>query len=145
MFMSCNDECGDIHGKEFLNYSKFHHEFWRSHFEENVRPSLQNWWANKKRSIIWTTFIGERIHGNVCHWLVMNSYQSSAHTSLCLLRFCVCASGESFNIRNPEAWKKRIEGITSSQSYRNFDGIDGESTEFEWNIFPGFTTLQLLR
>ena len=22
----CNDECGDIHGKEFLNYSKFHHE-----------------------------------------------------------------------------------------------------------------------
>ena len=23
----CNDECGDIHGKEFLNYSKFHHEF----------------------------------------------------------------------------------------------------------------------
>ena len=23
----CDDECGDIHGKEFLNYSKFHHEF----------------------------------------------------------------------------------------------------------------------
>ena len=23
----CNDECGDIHGKEFLNYSQFHHEF----------------------------------------------------------------------------------------------------------------------
>ena len=23
----CNDECGDIHGKEFLNCSKFHHEF----------------------------------------------------------------------------------------------------------------------
>ena len=23
----CNDECGDIHGKEFLNNSKFHHEF----------------------------------------------------------------------------------------------------------------------
>ena len=23
------------------------------------------------------------------------------------------------------------------------DGINGESTEFEWNTFPGFTTLQL--
>ena len=23
----CDDECGDIHGKEFLNCSKFHHEF----------------------------------------------------------------------------------------------------------------------
>ena len=42
-----------------------------------------------------------------------------------------------------EAWKKRIEGITTDQSYRDYDGINGESTEFEWNIFPGFTTLQL--
>ena len=42
-----------------------------------------------------------------------------------------------------EAWKKRIEWITTSQSYRDFDGISGEPTEFEWNIFPGFDTLQL--
>ena len=41
-----------------------------------------------------------------------------------------------------EAWKKRIEGITTDQSYRDYDAINGESTEFEWNIFPGFTTLQ---
>ena len=34
-----------------------------------------------------------------------------------------------------EAWKKRIECITSSQCYRDFDGINGEPTEFEWNIF----------
>ena len=33
--------------------------------------------------------------------------------------------------------------ITSSQSYRNFDGTDGEPTKIEWNIFPGFDTLQL--
>ena len=42
-----------------------------------------------------------------------------------------------------EAWKKRIEGIRTDQSYRDYDGINGEPTEFEWNIFPGFTTLQL--
>ena len=42
-----------------------------------------------------------------------------------------------------EAWKKKAEWITTSQSYRDFDGISGESTEFEWNIFPGFDTLQL--
>ena len=29
------------------------------------------------------------------------------------------------------------------RSYRDYDGINGEPTEFEWNIFPGFTTLQL--
>ena len=31
----------------------------------------------------------------------------------------------------------------SEKSYRDFDGINGEPTEFDWNIFTGFTTLQL--
>ena len=35
-----------------------------------------------------------------------------------------------------EAWKKRIEWITTDQSYKDDDGINGEPTEFEWNIFP---------
>ena len=42
-----------------------------------------------------------------------------------------------------EAWKNRIAGIQSGKSYRDYDAINGESTEFEWNISPGFTTLQL--
>ena len=40
-----------------------------------------------------------------------------------------------------ESWKNRIEWITTSQSYTDYDGISGEPTEFEWNIFPGFDTL----
>ena len=42
-----------------------------------------------------------------------------------------------------EAWKNRVAGIRAERSYRDYDAISGESTEFEWNIFPGFTTLQL--
>ena len=42
-----------------------------------------------------------------------------------------------------EAWKNRIAGVKAEKSYRDYDGIDGEPTELEWNIFPGFTTLQL--
>ena len=42
-----------------------------------------------------------------------------------------------------EAWKNRIVGVKSVRSYRDYDGINGEPTEFEWNTFPGFTTLQL--
>ena len=42
-----------------------------------------------------------------------------------------------------EAWKNRVAGARSEKSYRYYDAINGESTEFEWNIFPGFTTLQL--
>ena len=42
-----------------------------------------------------------------------------------------------------EAWKNRVAGVRAERSYREYDAINGESTEFEWNIFPGFTTLQL--
>ena len=42
-----------------------------------------------------------------------------------------------------KAWRRRIEWNITHQSYRDIDGINGEPTEFEWNIFPGFTTLQL--
>ena len=47
------------------------------------------------------------------------------------------------HLDSTEAWKKRIEWITTDTSYRDYDGINGEQTRFEWNIFPGFTTLQL--
>ena len=42
-----------------------------------------------------------------------------------------------------EAWKNRVAGARAERSYRDYDAINGEPTEFEWNIFPGFTTLQL--
>ena len=42
-----------------------------------------------------------------------------------------------------EAWKKKIGWIITDKSCSDYDGINGEPTEFKWNIFPGFTTLQL--
>ena len=63
----CDDECGDIHGKEFLRDSKFHHEFHRSHSKTKCSTLLRNWWVSKTRSIVWTKFIGQRIHGDNCH------------------------------------------------------------------------------
>ena len=42
-----------------------------------------------------------------------------------------------------EAWKERIGWFITDKSYRDHDRINGEPTEFEWNIFTGFTTLQL--
>ena len=32
-----------------------------------------------------------------------------------------------------------------SSQYRTLDTIDGEQMEFEWHIFPGSTTLELVR
>ena len=42
-----------------------------------------------------------------------------------------------------EAWKSRVAGVRAERNYRDFEDVKGESTEFEWNIFPGFTSLQL--
>ena len=58
----------------------------------------------------------------------------------------LCVFGLGKVLQHPEsneAWKNRVAGIRSEKSYRDHDAINGESTEFEWNIFPGFTTFQL--
>ena len=47
------------------------------------------------------------------------------------------------NSQSNDVWEQRLGWLKSSQNYRNFDRIDGEPMEFEWNIFPGFNTLQL--
>ena len=49
---------------------------------------------------------------------------------------------------NPQsnyAWEDRLTWFKSSPECRALDKIDGEPMEFEWNVFPRFTTLQLVR
>ena len=48
------------------------------------------------------------------------------------------------NSQSNIAWGDRLARFKSSPEYSNLDGIDGEPIEFEWNIFPGLTTLQLV-
>ena len=42
-----------------------------------------------------------------------------------------------------EAVASRVAGVGTERSYSDFDAVSGETTEFEWNIFQEFTTLQL--
>ena len=44
-----------------------------------------------------------------------------------------------------EKWKSQIKEFQQSNEYTEFSGIDGEQIEFEWNIFPGCTTMEILR
>ena len=55
----------------------------------------------------------------------------------------LCLGWIQENPESNDAWEQRLGWIKSSQSYRNFDRIDGEPMEFECNFFPGFDTLQL--
>ena len=47
------------------------------------------------------------------------------------------------NPQSNDAWQDRLGWFKSSPEYKNFDRIDGEPMDFEWNILPGFNTLQL--
>ena len=47
--------------------------------------------------------------------------------------------------RSITSWKDKIEWFTQSREYHELDSIDGEPVVFEWIIFPGYTTVQLLQ
>ena len=42
-------------------------------------------------------------------------------------------------------WEEQLSWFKDSPQYRTLETIDGEPMEFEWNVFPGFTTLQLVQ
>ena len=55
----------------------------------------------------------------------------------------LCLGKMNQNPTSNSAWEDRLTWFKSSQEYRALDTNDREPMEFEWNIFPGFTTLQL--
>ena len=57
--------------------------------------------------------------------------------------YVLCLGKIFKNPQSNDAWEERLGWFNSSQAYRNLDRIDGEPIEFEWNIFKGYTTLQL--
>ena len=57
----------------------------------------------------------------------------------------LCLGKMNENPQSNYAWEDRLTWFKSSSQYRALDNIDGEPMEFEWNIFTGFTTLQLVR
>ena len=42
-------------------------------------------------------------------------------------------------------WEGQVEEFQPTDSYKELFGIDGEPIELEWNIFPGLSSLEILR
>ena len=90
-------------------------------------------------SMEWIQLIGMSLHGNIYLWW-WRSQQSVERKGLRIFRFCVMLGKMN---ENPQSNTDKLTWFKSSSQYRALDTIDGEPMEFEWNIFPGFTTLQL--
>ena len=94
--------------------------------------------------MVWTKFIGKRDSWKRLSLIGDETVINLQSTKVYVFSDSVLCLGRI--LQHPdsnEAWKNRIAGVKSVRSYRDYDGINGEPTEFEWNIFPGFTTLQL--
>ena len=96
------------------------------------------------RSTIWTKFNGKNHSWKQLSLIgdetVINLQRAKVYV---FSDSVLCVGKIHSHPESNEAWKKTIGWIITDKSYRDYDGINGEPTEFEWNIFPGFTTLQL--
>ena len=63
----------------------------------------------------------------------------------CQLRFGL-VSGEDVwdHAEANKKWKSKLLDFQQTNEHTELFGIDGETIEFEWNIFPGFTSLGIL-
>ena len=114
--------------------------------ETNVRHICEIG-PNKMRSMEWKQLIGKNFSWKklVINWWRKN-HQSSIHEGLRLFRILWLCLGKIFETPFPnrtmhgnEEW----DGSNLLKITETLDTIDGEPMEFEWNIFPGFNTLQL--
>ena len=137
-----NIECSHIHGKELFNDAECCAERREYHIETD-------------------DITAQTIHNDdEIHCLDKVVYQSNSWTKLSLIDDPVIIGLQSTKVyvfpdsvlclgkvlQHPErneAWKSRVAGVRAEKNYRDFEIVSGESTEFEWNIFPGFTSLQL--
>ena len=90
------------------------------------------------------TKTGVIIHVNILSLMGDEEVKSLSHTEVYVFSDSVLCLGKMNE--NPQlntVWEDKLTWFKSSSQYRALDTIEGEPMEFEWNIFPGFTTLQL--
>ena len=56
-----------------------------------------------------------------------------------------CLGKVNQNPTSNSAWEKKLDWFKDSSQHRTLDTIEEEPKEFKWNIFPGFTSLQLVQ
>ena len=82
------------------------------------------------------------IRSTLCHGQIIKWTKAKVHvysdSVLCL--------GKLHNHSEAnETWRDQFSDFQRSNEYAELYGIDGEPLEFEWNMFPGFTSIEIVR
>ena len=104
---------------------------------------LRNWYPNNQmRSMEWKQW--ENSSWKYLSLIGDEQVISLQRTKVYVFSDAVLCLGKmNENPQSNYAWEDRLTWFKSSSEYRTLDRIDGEAMEFDWNIFPGFTTLQV--
>ena len=79
-------------------------------------------------------------------WSMMKKSFSISHAKSDVFSHSVLCLGKvNHNQHQKLLGNSSWTGFKDSSQYKTLDTIDGEPMEIEWNIFPGFTTLQLVQ
>ena len=89
---------------------------------------------------------GKVLHVNNYLWSMMKK-SSVSRMQQCMgsSDYVLCLGKMNQNPTSNTVWDRQLEWFKESSQYRTLDTIDGQPMEFEWNIFTGFTTLELVR
>ena len=137
-----------IHGKELLRQCTLHQKYRKgSHNEQMFDISEKlivgqsdeiygvntiNWYDSSWKH---SSLIGDEEVISLSHAAKVYVFSDSV----------LCLGKVNQNPTSNTACEQQLDWFKDSSQYRTLDTIDGEPMEFEWNIFPGFTTLQLIQ
>ena len=133
-----------IHGKEFPRQFTFHRKHRRkSHLKKQVFDTSEKLISEQSDEIYGVTPINWEDSSWKRVSLVSDEevIQSLACKGLRIFRFCAM----SWKPVSNTASEQQLDWFKVSSQYRALDTIDEEPMEFEWNIFPRFTSLQLIQ
>ena len=88
---------------------------------------------------------GKVLHENSLSLVIEEEVISLSHAKVYVFSDSVLCLGKmNQNPTSNTVWERQLDWFKDSSQYKTLDTIDGEPMEFEWNMFPGFTTLQLV-
>ena len=131
-----------INGKELLRQLAFYQKYRRSHNVFGISEKLITEQSDEIYGV-------KTINWEHSSWKYLSSVGDEQVISLQRTKVYVfsdsvlCLGKMKENPQSNYALEDRLTWFKSSSEYRTLDRIDGEPMEFEWNIFPGFNTLQL--
>ena len=91
------------------------------------------------RFLEWLQLTGKILHGNTYLRSMMRKSSVSRMRRFTFSYSVLCLGKVNQNPTSNSAWEEKLSRFKDWPQYRTLDTIDGEPTEFEWNIFQGFT------